>query len=279
MIVECPSCRLRYDVTGRPPGTQARCRCGRVFRLPDPPSGAAGLGCPQCAAPTSTERLRCEHCGSPLATVRCPRCFGLLFQGTKHCLHCGAAVDAPARAVTAGEASPLACPRCARALVAQLTGDTLIDQCQACGGLWIDQAAFDGLVARREQEASALPALGGPRPAATAADALAKVVYLKCPECRDVMSRRNFARRSGVIVDVCNAHGIWFDRDELPKILDFVKSGGLDAARQHEVEELQAQRRAARSVQAEAQAAGARRIFPIDPGDLTLADALFRLFR
>ena len=34
MIVECPGCHSRYDVTGRPPGTRARCRCGSVFLLP-----------------------------------------------------------------------------------------------------------------------------------------------------------------------------------------------------------------------------------------------------
>jgi hypothetical protein len=33
----------------------------------------------------------------------------------------------------------------------------------------------------------------------------ARVLYIKGPECGGVMSRRNLAWRSGVIVDVCNA--------------------------------------------------------------------------
>jgi Zn-finger nucleic acid-binding protein len=250
-----------------------------VFRLPDPPSGAAGLACPHCGAPCSPARVQCEHCGSTLATVRCPRCFGLLFQGAKHCAHCGAPAQVPARAADAGETEPLACPRCSRPLVAHLTGDTLIDQCDGCGGLWIDQAAFDSLLARREQESAAAGALGSPRSGPTAVNVAAGVVYLKCPECRQVMSRRNFARRSGVIVDVCHAHGLWFDRDELPKVLDFVRGGGLAEARRQEVAELEDQLRNARDAQARIKDASGPLFAPGEPHDFKLADFVFRLFR
>ena len=37
------------------------------------------------------------------------------------------------------------------------------------------------------------------------------------------MRRINFGRRSGVIVDVCNAHGTWFDPGELAAVLRFVR--------------------------------------------------------
>jgi Zn-finger nucleic acid-binding protein len=41
-----------------------------------------------------------------------------------------------------------------------------------------------------------------------------------------MMYRRNYGRRSGVIVDICKDHGIWFDADELPRILAWIRSGG-----------------------------------------------------
>lgn len=41
------------------------------------------------------------------------------------------------------------------------------------------------------------------------------------------MSRRNFAQRSGVIVDVCSAHGVWLDHKELSAILNFIREGGM----------------------------------------------------
>jgi hypothetical protein len=41
------------------------------------------------------------------------------------------------------------------------------------------------------------------------------------------MSRTNFGRVSGVIIDVCRPHGAWFDRGELGAIRRFLRQGGL----------------------------------------------------
>jgi Zn-finger nucleic acid-binding protein len=69
------------------------------------------------------------------------------------------------------------------------------------------------------------------------------------------MNRVNFARCSGVVVDVCKPHGTWFDADELQRILAFVAGGGIDRARAREKEELEAERRKLREAQREAAAA------------------------
>jgi Zn-finger nucleic acid-binding protein len=69
------------------------------------------------------------------------------------------------------------------------------------------------------------------------------VQYLPCPECRSMMTRRNFGGASGVIVDICSAHGVWFDVGELPTVLSFVESGGLAAARRRGLEEAERKRR------------------------------------
>jgi Zn-finger nucleic acid-binding protein len=57
------------------------------------------------------------------------------------------------------------------------------------------------------------------------------------------MNRINFARCSGVVVDVCKGHGTWFDRDELSRIVEFIRGGGLDAARAREKAALEEERR------------------------------------
>jgi Zn-finger nucleic acid-binding protein len=41
------------------------------------------------------------------------------------------------------------------------------------------------------------------------------------------MSRMNFGKRSGIMVDACKADGTWFDKGELEATLNFVRSGGL----------------------------------------------------
>ena len=40
------------------------------------------------------------------------------------------------------------------------------------------------------------------------------------------MQRRNYRRSSGVILDVCRAHGTFLDPDELEQIAGFILSGG-----------------------------------------------------
>ena len=70
--------------------------------------------------------------------------------------------------------------------------------------------------------------------------------YIPCPHCSKLMTPQNYAKYSGVIVDLCKDHGIWFDAGELNRILDFVSRGGLVKARKKEAERAKDEARAAR---------------------------------
>jgi Zn-finger nucleic acid-binding protein len=45
-----------------------------------------------------------------------------------------------------------------------------------------------------------------------------------------MMLRKNFRETSGIIVDVCSAHGFWFDRGELGMVFEFVATGAFAKA-------------------------------------------------
>ena len=60
--------------------------------------------------------------------------------------------------------------------------------------------------------------------------------YLPCPVCGELMSRRNFADVSGVILDWCRGHGWWFDAHELERVIRFLEGGGMEQARRHQHE-------------------------------------------
>ena len=65
-------------------------------------------------------------------------------------------------------------------------------------------------------------------------------MYVHCPTCKNVMNRKLSASGAGVVVDVCKAHGTFFDAGELPAIIAFVQSGGMARSRQkaqHEARE------------------------------------------
>ena len=121
-------------------------------------------------------------------------------------------------------------------------------ECEHCGGLWVDVSTFDRVCANREQQAAVL---GGASvaPAHQVSANNSRVSYAPCPQCGELMNRINFARCSGVIVDVCKGHGTWFDRDELCQIVEFVRGGGLDLARQKEKNELEMARQRLTSLQ------------------------------
>jgi len=63
------------------------------------------------------------------------------------------------------------------------------------------------------------------------------------------MNRSNFARSSGVIIDICKQHGVWFDADELPKIIAFITKGGLAKQREKEKMSIEDERRKLRDDQ------------------------------
>ena len=59
------------------------------------------------------------------------------------------------------------------------------------------------------------------------------------------MNRVNYAKRSGVVLDICKEHGLWFDQDELRRVLVFIQEGGLDRSRERDLEALKEAQRAA----------------------------------
>lgn len=126
-------------------------------------------------------------------------------------------------------------------------GSTTVRECERCLGLWVDVPSFEKICADREQQAAVLGA-ASPAPRGDVSES-GKVRYSPCPECAQLMNRINFARCSGVIVDICKGHGSWFDRDELSRIVEFIRAGGLDAARAKEKATLEEERRKLREEQ------------------------------
>jgi Zn-finger nucleic acid-binding protein len=198
---------------------------------------ARTLTCPQCGAAAASDATSCSFCHARLATVACAACFGLVFIGSKHCDHCGAALTPPDR----GAASSRSCPRGCGALRGLSLGGVEIEECEGCGGMWLQQGVFQRLYAEEEHGSIAL----GPELKAheVQRSAVETVRYIPCPQCAKLMNRVNFAKRSGIILDSCAHHGTWFDADELRRVVEFIRNGSLEQVRQHERDFLSEERR------------------------------------
>lgn len=196
-----------------------------------------------CGAATATDAPLCQYCGSQLATVACPSCFAMMVIGSKHCPRCGAAAARQESLTKAGRK----CPRCLVEMGSVDIGQAAVLECAACFGLWLDTDSFEKICADREQQAVVLGTpVHVPSGSAKTGDT---VKYVPCPDCAQLMNRVNFAHCSGVIIDLCKKHGVWFDRDELSRIVEFIRGGGLEVSRSKEKAELEEERRGLRQEQ------------------------------
>jgi len=202
---------------------------------------AETLNCPMCGAAASSDSSRCDHCGARLATVACPSCFGMIFIGAKFCSHCGAKVD---RTELSPDDHEL-CPRCRVDMQTVLIGKTHLEECPKCEGIWADPDSLRQICADQEQQAAVL---GIPTSqAAETGNVEEHIHYIPCPICKGLMNRVNFAHCSNVIVNVCGRHGTWFDRDELRRVVEFIRGGGIEKERERQKEELTEQQRMAQN--------------------------------
>ena len=166
-----------------------------------------------------------------------------MFIGSKHCPRCGATAAVPKTA----DSEKRKCPRCHSEMSSVTIGSTAVRECEQCLGLWLDVSSFEKICSDREQQSAVL---GGASPAPTSAVRESGTLhYVPCPECSQLMNRINFARCSGVIVDVCKGHGTWFDRDELSRIVEFIRGGGLETSRAREEVQIEEDRQRLRQEQ------------------------------
>lgn len=185
------------------------------------------LGCPNCGAPVAAAARACAYCHVALATRRCAYCFDHSPASAHHCATCGRELGLEPLA----ERSALPCPACRAPLEALNEAAGTLFDCARCGGHFVEHGLLRALIEQRARLAESA-ALAPKRPAVPSQ----QVTYRPCARCAVLMHRKNFGGASGIIVDVCTSHGIWFDAGELPGVLSFVERGGLERARKLEEE-------------------------------------------
>lgn len=110
------------------------------------------------------------------------------------------------------------CPRCSETLRPGLP-HTLI--CPRCEGCWVGKGSLY-VLARLTRAQLAQTAL---QPTLVADPKPFRIPDrpLQCPQCQQPMKRQIYCGDSGVEVDRCAEHGIWFDDGELAQVIDYVQ--------------------------------------------------------
>lgn len=166
--------------------------------------------------------MNCVNCGAAL-----PPKSGL-------CSYCKTLNDIDLRGVFDSARpeprAPRSCPRCSATLEGLNLGAAAplhIDRCPSCLGIFFDpgelHAVVDSVVRQPDRiDHKRLQALIDQE----TPDANEPVKYLRCPTCRELMNRRAYGARSGVVTDECAMHGVWLDAGELRRILRWTAAGG-----------------------------------------------------
>lgn len=160
-----------------------------------------------------------------------------MFVGSHFCAQCGAEATRP----DAQDDTSLHCPRCTEPMQSLMLGEHAVRECAECGGLWVNSEMLQRLCNARETMSIITNTLAARKP--TSPSRTDAVRYLDCPRCSKLMNRVNFAKSSGVIMDVCKTDGVWLDRGELQRIVTFVEQGGMSDSREQERERLVAEQR------------------------------------
>ncbi|AUX38901.1 uncharacterized protein SOCE26_002820 [Sorangium cellulosum] len=107
----------------------------------------------------------------------------------------------------------LTCPRCAAPLHVGQAGGMTLHGCGRCGGIWLGLACAQRLADALPKEASVLAARASSR---AVVDADVNPIA-HCPVCTRPMQRTH-AAAARLDLDMCGAHGTWYDRHELERV-------------------------------------------------------------
>ena len=195
--------------------------------------------------------MNCSNCGAPLEAK------------SNICRFCGTVNDTDLRGIRrdirVGPQGDRSCPRChikMNTIDLNVEGGFVIDRCATCLGIFFDPRELESLIDAsvskvygidHEQMAALIEEQGGVE---------TTVTYVECPVCQELMNRRNYGARSGIVVDTCTEHGIWLDGGELGRILKWAKAGGRHHAEERKEEDQRAEQRKRR-----AEAAGVDRMY------------------
>lgn len=111
-----------------------------------------------------------------------------------------------------------------------------VEQCEVCKGIFCDSGELEALLDASLSNVFVINLEKIKNVNKERCPDQFKVIYIKCPICKEMMHRVNFASSSGVIIDRCKDHGIWLDSGEFKHLLEWRKAGGKLLHEKREIE-------------------------------------------
>jgi len=105
------------------------------------------------------------------------------------------------------------CPHCKEPMIILELNEVEIDYCHDCSGIWLDAGELELLLENSEEKEKMMSSF-------KLAEKTGEKKY-KCPRCRKKMEKVNVGDEKQILIDRCKyGHGLWFDKGELPAIIE-----------------------------------------------------------
>jgi len=118
------------------------------------------------------------------------------------------------------------CPVCHIRLEEFRDSTLFLEYCSRCDGILIKEEEFERLINYKTDPTNQFNphylrfVQDHPR------DNRKKSKFQNCPVCKEIMSVINYKKNSGILLDICEEHGVWLDGGELQQIIDWYAVGG-----------------------------------------------------
>ena len=114
------------------------------------------------------------------------------------------------------------CPRCRTPLHSVHFHEDSLKHCEQCGGLWLEQTTLRRLQnldgAQRESASKELLAIVAEIPSLGVRPSFMREI--QCPDCQASLKSHHLSYLAATVcVDVCDAHGVWYDAHEIATAL------------------------------------------------------------
>lgn len=165
--------------------------------------------------------MNCYNCGAPIGDLMTT------------CSYCGASnKKEDTDGISIVKESDRPCPLCNIKLdTVSIPSDIplYIERCRECKGLFFDPLELEDLLRVSTEEgkghsSKSLKGLGTLL-AEEGKGTVQNTKFIKCPVCRNLMTKKTYETHSGVTIDICK-DGVWIDGGELNRIIRWVKVSG-----------------------------------------------------
>ena len=111
-------------------------------------------------------------------------------------------------------------------------GDVAVDQCCACGGMWLDHGELETIQDVREKDySSELEAIPNYFDKSYEMALAKSEGVFACPKCEREMEKREYAYCSQIMIDVCpSCRGVWLHKDEISELEVFFEKNHVETS-------------------------------------------------